>query len=174
MDRSCLAAGGGADDRGGPGGAAVGGADSYGVLAHVAAADPAMMGCTRRIYDEAMMAKDLAPNTAQSVLRLVTSSYGFEVAALLQGAAPQWAATVREAWQASRREIDRALSNQGKPAGVCAWRPEDPAQHAREVVKSHALWACSLWSREPLLITAIEAMARVVSNTALCSLRVGA
>jgi 4-hydroxy-3-methylbut-2-en-1-yl diphosphate synthase IspG/GcpE len=34
------------------------------------------------------------------------------------------------------------------------------------LVKSRALWACSVWSREPLQITAIEAMARVVSSTA--------
>lgn len=41
------------------------------------------------------------------------------------------------------------------------------------LVKSRALWACSAWSRELLQINVIEAIAHVLSSTALPSLRVG-
>jgi hypothetical protein len=139
------------------------GDDNYGVLAHVAAADPAIMAYTRRICDEAMIDKDLLPNMAHA-LRLVSPVYGFELAALPESVASHWAATVREAWQASHRELDRDLPSKEIPAEACAWRPEDPAQHRRNVLKSHALWACSLWSRERLQVNAIEAITRVAAD----------
>jgi hypothetical protein len=52
------------------------------------------------------------------------------------------------------------------------WRTEVPAddsrqptaQQQREVLKSHAVWACNLWSRGPLHINMIEVVAGVVSQ----------
>lgn len=140
------------------------GEDSYGVLAHVAAADPALMACTRHLYDEAVAAKELLPDMAQAALRGVSSFDGFEVAALPEAVAPQWAATVHDAWHASLRELDRGVFSEGVPPGVRAWRPEHRAQHAREALKNYALWACTAWSREPLQFTVIQVVTRIVAQ----------
>jgi len=38
------------------------------------------------------------------------------------------------------------------------------AQQQREVLKSHAVWACNLWSREPVHVNMIDVLAGGVSQ----------
>jgi hypothetical protein len=128
------------------------GEDTSGVLTYMAAADPAMMAFTRRMYYEAMTAQTL-PNMTELALRVLITLDDVEVAALPASAAPQWARSVGEAWQTSRRQLKAVLFDEVS---------QDLANLNRELLKFYALSACKFWGHEKLQIDSIGALASAV------------
>jgi hypothetical protein len=144
------------------------GADSYGVLEHVAGASAARMvesRCAYALYETARR-RDVAAVGEQALdedLINFVAAGDFEVAALPARVVSQWTEAMRAAL--SEAFADREAGNFGNDPRNLTGRV-DAAMSRRALhgsVRGHALSVCSWWGLDPVLVNEIETMSRIVS-----------
>jgi hypothetical protein len=140
------------------------GEDDYGILENIAAASPLRMTQTRRACEKVMSigSRSLPAAAVRKILERLESDDVFEVGALPEAVAPEWAATVREAWQATL-QLTEQLFDVGVATGMSETRTEIAEKIAREIMKARALYLCTQWSRDPLPVALIKQCAQQVS-----------